>query len=224
MYDVFISFKNLDRNGAPTRDSQIAAQLHSALGHAGIKAFFSNVEIQRSGDARWGRLIDSALQEARVIIVVGTCCEHISSHWVEYEWRYFSEQIHCGEDKHILTVLEGILPHRLPPAFTQTQSYTPDCIPTVVDKVLRILGRSSFRLQNSTVTKPVSPEAALTERKRGKNDCDFCGNFVPPGKGTCPVCGRKRREIECPICGMRVPDGTAVCPVCKYRFRPDGNR
>jgi len=46
-YKVFISFKNLDSSGRPTRDSKIAAQLYQKLRARGIETFFSNEEVQR---------------------------------------------------------------------------------------------------------------------------------------------------------------------------------
>ena len=219
MTEVFISFKNLDPCGNPTKDSRIASQLHSALEKAGVRAFFSNVEVQQSADARWGKQIDDALQEARVIIVVGTRLEHISSRWVEYEWRYFSEQIHCGMDKHMLTVLEGVLPHQLPPAFSQIQSYSPANTAEIIDKVLRILGRKSTQ-----------PEDII---------CPVCGMKMPAGTEVCPVCKRgmtaeKQKiyheqkssapEVVCPVCRKHMPYSSDECPVCGYRFTENDRR
>lgn len=187
MFDVFVSFKNLDpTTGQPTRDSQIASQLYAELTAAGISTFFSNVEVQRSSDARWGKLIDDALQEAKVIIVVGTRLEYIKSYWVEYEWRYFSEQIHCGVKKQIITVLEELSPHTLPPAFTQTQSYSSLNIKAAVNKVLNILGKSPAVLKNTAVSQDAAVKSVGTTPIRAGEYIKF-GRYPQNGSEPEPI-------------------------------------
>ena len=139
MYEVFISFKNLDEKGNQTRDSKLAEELYLKLIDAGIEVFFSNREIERRGDPRWGKLIDRALRESKVMVVVGTKLSYIESEWVEYEWRYFSEQIRSGSDKQILTLLEGLHPSSLPPAFSGTQSYSSSFVDSLVDMAVKIV-------------------------------------------------------------------------------------
>lgn len=41
-FDVFISFKNTDKNGERTQDSFMAEELYEALKEKGINAFYSN--------------------------------------------------------------------------------------------------------------------------------------------------------------------------------------
>ena len=44
-FDVFISFKNTDKNGERTQDSFMAEELYEALKEKGINAFYSNKSI-----------------------------------------------------------------------------------------------------------------------------------------------------------------------------------
>ncbi len=163
MYEVFISFKNLGENGRQTKDSQLAEDLYLKLMEAGIETFFSNREIERMGDPRWGRLIDRALQESKVLVVVGTKLSHIQSQWVEYEWRYFSEQIRSGSDKQILTLLDGLHPSRLPPAFSGTQSYSPDSTDSLVNMIVRIL-KGTTQESYAAYSAPSGPAATHVSR------------------------------------------------------------
>ncbi|MCL4694232.1 MAG: hypothetical protein KJ060_17190, partial [Candidatus Hydrogenedentes bacterium] len=58
---VFISFKNLESNGKPTRDGQLAKEVHDFLAGQGLRVFFSNVSLEKLGVAAYKRAIDSAL-------------------------------------------------------------------------------------------------------------------------------------------------------------------
>ncbi len=122
-YQVFISFKN-EWEGKPTRDSEIAHELYTELKKHGIEVFFSNEEIQRKGRPDYGRLIDDALEEAKMLILVGTRADFVKSRWVEYEWDLFNNEICSGrKDGKIITVLEGMDVGALPICLRRWQSY-----------------------------------------------------------------------------------------------------
>ena len=163
MYEVFISFKNLDEKGNQTRDSKLAEELYLKLIDAGIEVFFSNREIERRGDPRWGKLIDRALRESKVMVVVGTKLSYIESEWVEYEWGYFSEQIRSGSDKQILTLLEGLHPSSLPPAFSGTQSYSSSFVDSLVDMAVKIV--KGVTQENTTAPAAYTAPTAYTAPK-----------------------------------------------------------
>ena len=59
--DVFLSFKNLDDDGNPTRDSQLAREIYDYLTSRGLDVFFSNVSLEQLGVAEYTRAIDDAL-------------------------------------------------------------------------------------------------------------------------------------------------------------------
>lgn len=95
-YDVFISYKNSGKNGKPTPDAAAARKVHDALKAKGIKAFFSEESLAEKGQGHFGKSIESALDSARVLILVASCREHIESTWVESEWDSFLQDVRSG--------------------------------------------------------------------------------------------------------------------------------
>lgn len=71
-FDVFISFKNTDNNGQRTKDSIMAEELYHALKKRNINAFYSNISIPESGEYDFGDMIDMAIEQCSIIVVVGT--------------------------------------------------------------------------------------------------------------------------------------------------------
>ncbi len=106
-YSVFISFKNLDKNGNPTPDSRVAAELYRRLRARGVEVFFSNEEVQRRKRSDYGDLIDEALESSRVLLLVGSSIEYIESKWIKYEWDGFKNEINSGrKDGVIIPVVD----------------------------------------------------------------------------------------------------------------------
>lgn len=147
-YDVFISFKNNDANGQRTTDSQLAEALYARLKDAGINTFFSNVTLFEFGETVYKDAIEHALIDARVMIVIGTSLEHLTSTWVKYEWSSFHEEILSG-DKPGGTIVpylsQSITRSERPMALRNFESFaiettTPD---QVVTFVLSALGKKA---------------------------------------------------------------------------------
>ena len=103
-YDVFISFKNSDENGNPTLDSAIAAELFEALDKKGIHAFYSNTRLFEFGEAAYKEAIESALDQAKVLIVIATDVTYLKTRWVTYERESFHEDILSGRKKNAVIV------------------------------------------------------------------------------------------------------------------------
>jgi chemotaxis protein histidine kinase CheA len=98
-YDVFISFKHLDSDGVPTRDSHLAEEVFYHLNSRGFKVFFSKVSLELMGADAYKRAIDDALDASTVLIAVGTSRENLESRWVQYEWDSFLQEILSGRKK-----------------------------------------------------------------------------------------------------------------------------
>lgn len=95
-FDVFISFKNTDKNGERTQDSFMAESLYEALKEKGINAFYSNKSISERGEHRFGKMIREAIEQCSIFVAVGTCIEHFESEWVEYERESFHDEMMNG--------------------------------------------------------------------------------------------------------------------------------
>lgn len=143
-YQVFISFKNLDASGQPTRDSQIAAELYRQLKARGVNVFFSNEEVQRKCRPDYGDLIDEALESSKILLLVGTSVDYIESKWVKYEWNSFKNEINSGrKDGYIIPILEGVSVGQLPFALRHGQVYTSAQMDDAVSMVVGVLGVSA---------------------------------------------------------------------------------
>lgn len=143
---VFLSFKNTNADGTPSPESDIASRLYGALVEAGIPAFFSNVSLMEFGETAYKDAIEKALDEAEVLVLVGTSIDHITSRWVKYEWSSFHEEILSGDKKNgvIVPYLSSSIPRRdRPIALRNLESFScdRDDVNRVTEFVLNILSR-----------------------------------------------------------------------------------
>lgn len=95
-FEVFISFKNSDRDGVPTQDSAVAEELYNALVDRGIRTFYSNSSLKVLGESAYTKAINDALEQAGVLIVVAGKSEYLTSQWVQYEWDTFHNEMLSG--------------------------------------------------------------------------------------------------------------------------------
>jgi|GEM_PF-1607412 len=159
-YQVFISFKNLDKNGNPTRDSVLAAEMYRKLRERGIEVFFSNEEVQRKSRPDYSRFIDEALDSAKILILVGTCVEYIESRWVKYEWDSFKIEINSGrKDGHIIPLLEGVEVGELPYALRHGQVYSSAEMDKAADMAAGMLGMAAPQKKAPTADPKTSEKA-----------------------------------------------------------------
>ncbi|MBQ9993891.1 MAG: toll/interleukin-1 receptor domain-containing protein, partial [Clostridia bacterium] len=157
-FDVFISFKNTDPSGGLTKDRAIAERLHSELRNEGLEVFFSEKDLSSTVfmDQIYG-----ALEDARMLILIGTSVEFITSKWVKSEWQNFLGAINSGKkpDAQMMTVLSGISARDLPIQISNFQSFDAADIDSAVDFVFESLGK----IKNSDIDKFMLAEE---ERKR----------------------------------------------------------
>ena len=141
-YDVFISFKNTDPNGGLTVDRTIAQRLHDKLLDEGLNVFFSEKDLS---DTAFVDEIFTALNQAELLIVVGTSVDYVTSRWVKSEWTHFFGAINSGkkQDGRIMTVLHGIVPNDLPLPLSNFQSFNAAALDEAVAYAFRTLGRIS---------------------------------------------------------------------------------
>ncbi|MBO7590820.1 MAG: toll/interleukin-1 receptor domain-containing protein [Prevotella sp.] len=128
MYDIFISFKNTDEKGLPTRDAVIAAQLYNLLLNSDYKVFYANKSLEIEGSSAFKNEIDNALDTAKVLIVVLTNGEYASSRWVQYEWDSFYNDYLSGikTDVHIFTLTYDVDTSALPRTLRSVQNFSGD--------------------------------------------------------------------------------------------------
>jgi hypothetical protein len=123
-YDVFISAKELGRDGKTTRDSRLAVDILEYLSARNLSVFLSNSELEALGASAFKKTIDEALDKSQVLVAVGTTTENLEAEWVRYEWDSFFNDIISGvkPDGRVFTYIEGLEPKSLPRALRQTQA------------------------------------------------------------------------------------------------------
>lgn len=142
-YDIFISFKNTDAYGRETRDAAIAEDLFRRLTEQGLSVFFSKAILVERGAAAYKAAIETALDEARVLVAVSTEVEYINSEWVAYERESFHNDILSGRKKNacIVPYLQNIHDLDVPRSLRNYQTFQIDASPAsdVVDFIKRFL-------------------------------------------------------------------------------------
>jgi hypothetical protein len=117
-YDVFISFKDSDERGGRTKDRVRAEEIYQALTGAGLRTFFSPISLEGMLGENYEAAIFSALNSARVMIVVTTSKENVNAVWVRNEWSRYLNFIKQGEEKTLIPAYEDMSPYDLPDEFS----------------------------------------------------------------------------------------------------------
>lgn len=136
-YDVFISFKDSDRERGITRtqDSIDAQDLYNMLQNAGMKVFFSRISLLDKVSEKYEPYIYNAIKTAKVMIVFGERPEYFSAVWIKNEWSRFIKRIESGE-KHqnsLVIVYKDMNPAELPTSLSSRQCVNYADMPAVVE-------------------------------------------------------------------------------------------
>lgn len=107
-YDVFISFKAENKDGTRSRDSVIGQEIYNQLTEHGLRVFYSRITLEDKGGEEFEPYIFSALNTAKVMLLIGTNREHIRAPWVVNEWQRYLAFMQEKPDKSLLPVYEGM--------------------------------------------------------------------------------------------------------------------
>jgi len=142
-YDVFICFKNSGKNHVPTPDATHARKLYESLRAIGFKVFFSEESLAEQGRGNFSRSIETALESARVLILVASCREHVESQWVEAEWDSFLQDLRSGNKEGELFIFNcgKLSPSDLPLFLRRQQMFSVDCLNKLIKFVAKALPR-----------------------------------------------------------------------------------
>ncbi len=86
--------------------------------------FLSTKSLEIIGSSRYKADIDAALDQAKILIVVGTNVEYMSSQWVRYEWDsfyndFFGNKKGCGA----VSLTQNISTNDLPRTLRNVQNF-----------------------------------------------------------------------------------------------------
>ncbi len=133
-YDVFISCKS--------QDYAYARKVNNLLTDKGLKVFFSEMMLQELRDSVYFSQINSALEAAVHMVVVGSRRGHLESKWVRNEWETFCNEKNSGrKDGNLVNVLAaGMDPKDLPIALRQYEAIAlvPGQIERLTDYVMPV--------------------------------------------------------------------------------------
>lgn len=121
-FDVFICYKESDENGNRTEDSVIAYDLYQNLTKNGYKVFFSRVTLESKLGTAYEPYIFSALNSAKVMIVIGTKPEYFDAVWVKNEWSRFLKMMKGDKSKTLIPAYKNMNPYALPKEFSYLQA------------------------------------------------------------------------------------------------------
>ncbi len=122
-FDVFICYKETDTDGRRTRDSVLANELYHQLTLEGFKVFFSRITLEDKLGTAYEPYIFSALNSAKVMVVLGTKPEYFNAVWVRNEWsRYLALVKQSGGKKILIPAYRDMDPYDLPEEFSHLQA------------------------------------------------------------------------------------------------------
>lgn len=121
-FDVFICYKETDRNGKRTPDSVLANDLYHQLTQEGFKVFFSRITLEDKLGVAYEPYIFAALNSAKAMVVLGTKPEYFNAVWVKNEWSRYLALIRNGAKKILIPAYRDMDPYDLPDEFSHLQA------------------------------------------------------------------------------------------------------
>ena len=134
-YDVFICYKETGLDGKRTFDSVRATELYHELTAEGFKVFFAPVSLENKLGEDYEPYIFSAIQSARVMIVIGTKPEHMNAVWVKNEWSRFLTLAKDDPKRSLIPVYAEMSAYELPEAFRFKQAQSMEKLGFMLDLV-----------------------------------------------------------------------------------------
>ncbi len=149
-YDIFISYKETDGDGRRTEDYAYAQEIYTELTKQGYRVFFSHISLEDKQGENYEPYIFAALTSARVMILVGTTPEHITSPWVMNEWSRFRYLMNDSEDRYLILVYKGMSLSEAPEVLLKAQALDYGKVGALQDLargVDKLFGRESGNLE-----------------------------------------------------------------------------
>ena len=125
-YDIFICYKETDEDGDRTKDSVIAQDIYDELVKNNYRVFFSRITLEDKLGTEYEPYIYSALKSSKIMIVVGTCFEHLDAVWVKNEWSRYIDFLKKDKSKTIIPVYSQMDAYDLPDSLAMYQSQNMD--------------------------------------------------------------------------------------------------
>ena len=121
-YDIFICYKESDEDGKRTRDSVYGNDIYYQLTQEGYRVFFSAISLEDKIGREYEPYIFSALNTAKVMLVLGSKSEYFTSPWVKNEWSRFMKIMKKDRSRLLIPCYRDMDPYDLPEEFSHLQA------------------------------------------------------------------------------------------------------
>lgn len=121
-FDVFICYKETDENGKRTVDSTLANDIYYQLTQEGLKVFYAAITLENKLGQEYEPYIFSALNSAKVMLVVGTKPENFNAVWVKNEWSRYLKLMSNDRSKTLIPCFRDMDAYDLPDEFSHLQA------------------------------------------------------------------------------------------------------
>ena len=122
-YDVFICYKESeDDTKERTQDSVMANDIYYQLTNEGYKVFYAAVTLEGKLGEEYEPIIFSALNSAKVMLVVGSKPEYFQAVWVRNEWSRFLKLMKKDRSRLLIPCYKGMDAYDLPEEFAHLQA------------------------------------------------------------------------------------------------------
>lgn len=165
-YQVFLSFKNTENNEF-TADKKISEELYKYLTEKGVNTFYSNMTLLDFGEAAYKEVIDDALDEVCLMVVIASKQEYLASKWCKYEWHTYQQNILSNiVDGSIITYLGDMQLSEVPTAIRHYQSFNINSTPisTIGDFVINVINKKKATLDNKNTNSLVKNIESTTTK------------------------------------------------------------
>jgi len=174
-YDVFICYKETTDGGSRTKDSTIAQDIYYELTKDGYRVFFAKITLEDKLGQQYEPYIFSALNSAKVMLVIGTKKEHFEAVWVKNEWSRFLAIMKKDRSRLLIPCYRDMDAYDIPDELSNLQSQDMSKVGFLQDilrGVKKILdaSKSAEKTSSATAAGVGAPAAPGVESlmKRGK--------------------------------------------------------
>ncbi|MDR3289497.1 MAG: toll/interleukin-1 receptor domain-containing protein [Peptococcaceae bacterium] len=121
-FDVFLCYKETSDAGTRTKDSTLAQDIYYQLDKAGYRVFFSRITLEDKLGQAYEPYIFSALNSARVMLVIGTKPEYFNAVWVKNEWSRYLALMKKDKSRLLIPCYQSMDAYDLPEELSFLQS------------------------------------------------------------------------------------------------------
>ena len=166
-YDIFICYKETDNSGRRTIDSTLAQDIYYQLTNDGYKVFFSRITLEDKLGTEYEPYIFSALNSAKVMLVIGTDKDYFNAVWVKNEWVRFMDLMKKDKSKMIIPCYRDMDAYDLPDELSMFQSQDMSKIGFVQDLIRgieKVISQKEDREQTTVEVSNNASYASLLKR------------------------------------------------------------